>query len=397
MTDFDYDDIRPYSDAELPGILQKLLADVDFLQALKALKAPWLPDSLAFVWRPMLRFKLARYFASIRSIADLQNLVERALEQSLEASTDGFRVQGGENLQADREYVFISNHRDIVLDPALCNLALHRLGRKTCRIAIGDNLLTKPFAEHLMRVNKSFIVKRSVSSGRAWFLEMKKLSTYIRKSVHADGEPVWIAQREGRAKDGIDQSDPALIKMLALSKQKPQSFAEAIRELNIVPVAISYEWDPCDVAKACELASKAENGVYEKAEHEDIASIARGIQGEKGLVSFHFGEMLDADFENPEQVAEAIDAQIHRMYAIHPSNLAACQELGESIPEDIAAEVDPTKIAAAQATLIGRTEALSSAEKSFLLHAYANPVRENQKRNIVKDDGLQPSVSAKAV
>jgi hypothetical protein len=179
-----------------------------------------------------------------------------------------------------------------------------------------------------MRVNRSFIVKRSISGRREKLEALKKLSRYIRHSVSADSISVWIAQREGRAKDGHDRTETALLKMLALSKDKPQSFAEATAELNMVPVAISYEYDPCDVDKGRELYAKGQGEEYVKQEFEDLDTIQKGFVGYKGRIHVAFGEPIADQYETADGLAEEIDRQVYTNYKLFPSNIVACQILG---------------------------------------------------------------------
>jgi hypothetical protein len=269
----------------------------------------------------------------------------------------------------------MSNHRDIAMDPAICNLACHRMGLGTFRIAIGDNLLTKPFASDLMRLNKSFIVKRSVEGRREKMIELRRLSTYIRESVTTDLESVWIAQREGRAKDGRDKTDTALVKMLMLSKEQDQSFGEALGELHIIPVSISYEWDPCDIAKARELAAKERDGNYQKAEHEDILSIANGIQGWKGRIDLHFGSEVSAQLADADAVATEIDRQVVKNYRIQPSHAVAYEKLEGHLPR--VGEIWPEEeLADARTELSRRIDILGDDPdaQTKLVQAYANPV-----------------------
>lgn len=374
MAELNYDDIRPYSDEELPAIFEALLKDEEFLAVIKWLQLKWLPGFLFPLVRPFVRSRLREHTKALQTVSDFQNSVESHLQRCMEKTADQFTVSGTEGLDPDCQYLFVSNHRDIVMDPALCNLALHQAGRTTCRIAIGDNLLSKPFAEHLMRINKSFIVKRTFASNREKLKELKKLSSYIRKSVVEDLEAVWIAQSEGRAKNGIDRSDPTLIKMLALSKSKEQSFGEAVRQLNIIPVSVSYEWDPCDVAKARELASKTANGEYLKAEHEDIESISAGIRGRKGNVRIEFGQRLTGEYDSAEEVAEALDEQIIGMYQIHASHIAAYRKLNKEVPSGYASFYASDVVDAADEQLEERIRGLSEEEADILLHAYANPI-----------------------
>ena len=177
----------------------------------------------------------------------------------ISTTTTKVEFSGLEKLTADQNYLFISNHRDIAMDPAFVNWGLHQQGLDTVRIAIGDNLLKKPFVSDLMRLNKSFIVKRSAKGVREMMAAFKALSGYIKHSLSVEKQSIWIAQKEGRAKDGNDQTDPAILKMLYMNgKGQKLAFSEYMTGLNIVPVSISYEYDPNDVAKANEIAQLAD-------------------------------------------------------------------------------------------------------------------------------------------
>jgi hypothetical protein len=225
----------------------------------------------------------------------------------------------------------------------------------------------------LMRLNKSFIVQRSLSGPRELLAASKLLSSYIRHSVQEDGVPVWIAQREGRAKNGLDRTEPAIIKMLSLSRDKScEEFGEHIAGLRIVPVAISYELDPCDEMKARELLALETTGAYKKGEHEDVASIGLGIAGRKGRVHVHFGTPLGDDLASPEEVAKAIDAQIIRGYRLHPVNLWAYRRLhDEPVPET----VQIARGSCSEEEFEARMQAMDAAPRRFALEAYANALR----------------------
>jgi len=257
----EFDEIRPYNDDEVPHVLQSLLEDTEFLDAVIRLKIKFPLGPLRPLLRALVKSRLKKEVANISSVNDFQQRIESYLVRALEDSSTKFTVSGLEKLNPDNAYLFISNHRDIAMDPALTNLAIYRAGFSTLRIAIGDNLLTKPSASHLMRLNKSFIVNRSATAPREKLKAAKLLSKYIHHSVVSDSENVWIAQREGRAKDGLDRTNSAIISMLSYSKPKAQSLSEYIREANIVPVSISYEYDPCDADKARELYVKDKHGI----------------------------------------------------------------------------------------------------------------------------------------
>jgi hypothetical protein len=260
------------------------------------------------------------------------------------------------------------------MDPAFINYALHRASYETVRIAIGDNLLTKPWVSDLMRLNKSFIVRRSVSGPRELLAASRNLANYIRHSLQQERHPVWIAQREGRAKDGIDRTEPVIIKMLAMSRDKnSEEFAGHIQGLGIVPVAISYELDPCDALKANELYQRASQGAYQKGEQEDVASIGRGIAGDKGRVHVSFGTPLGAGFATPDEVAAEVDRQVVSGYCLHPTNIFAYQMLNPgapALPETLTAE--PGDCSRAQ--FEQRIAAMPEPHRPYALAIYANAV-----------------------
>jgi len=324
----EFDDIRPYNDSEVPAVIARLIADPEFIDLLLSRKVPVLAKICPWLLRPLLRRSLSKAAVDINSVDDLQRYITGSLKALIERTTDGYSVSGLENLDPNKAYLFLSNHRDIALDPAMVNLALSDAGMATVRIAIGDNLLRKPFASDLMRVNRSFIVKRSITGRRDKLEALKKLSRYIRHSISSDGVSVWIAQREGRAKDGHDRTETALLKMLALSKNKETSFAQATAELNLVPVAISYEYDPCDIDKGRELYAKEQGEEYVKQEFEDLDTIQKGFVGYKGRIHIAFGDPIADQYENADSLAEAIDHQVYTNYKLFPSNIVAYQILG---------------------------------------------------------------------
>ena len=324
----EFGDIRPYNDSEVPAVIARLIADPEFIDLLLSRKVPVLAKICPWLLRPLLRRSLSKAAEKINSVDDLQRYITGSLKALIGRTTDGYSVSGLENLDPNKAYLFLSNHRDIALDPAMVNLALSDAGMATVRIAIGDNLLRKPFASDLMRVNRSFIVKRSITGRRDKLEALKKLSRYIRHSISSDGVSVWIAQREGRAKDGHDRTETALLKMLALSKNKETSFAQATAELNLVPVAISYEYDPCDIDKGRELYAKEQGEEYVKQEFEDLDTIQKGFVGYKGRIHIAFGDPIADQYENADSLAEAIDHQVYTNYKLFPSNIIACQILG---------------------------------------------------------------------
>lgn len=376
MTQFD--DIRPYNDTEVAPAITRVLADPELIAAVAKLRFPRLCGWCPAIIKAIVRSVLKRQLKGVATVRELQDIIGHYLGSMIEERVTELSFSGLERLSPDKHYLFISNHRDIAMDPAFISWVLNENGFDTVRIAIGDNLLTKPYVSDLMRLNKSFIVNRSASSMREKFKASKHLSAYIHHSIVEEGSSIWIAQREGRAKDGLDSTNTAIVSMLALSKPKSVEFSAFIKELNIVPVSISYEWDPCDAAKSNELSAHAEHGAYEKDEHEDVASIAAGIAGEKGCVHVAFGELLSGDYDNADQVAKAMDRQIWDNYVLHPSNHLAYQKLyGKSADLPVSAGAKPyvaQHYAQQQRELERRLAEVPESQRDILLGIYANPV-----------------------
>jgi len=372
----DFDDIRPYYDQEVPEVIARLTADRELADTLLSMKYPRVARFLGWLLRPLIRRAMRRAFSSINTVQDLQDLIGVQMRNMLASSGTGFSVSGIEKLQPESSYLFISNHRDIAMDPAFVNLALYENRMNTVRIAIGDNLLTKPFSSDLMRLNKSFIVRRSVTGRREKLQALTTLSRYIIFSLTQEHSSIWIAQREGRAKDGVDRTDSALIKMLTLGKPRDQAFADAISTLNIVPVAISYELDPCDIDKGRELHAKRTTGTYKKAEHEDLLSIYKGIVGLKANVHVAFGEPLPPGLETAEDVVEVIDRQIIGNYRLQTTNLAAWKMLygtNDRVEEWCRAlKADWSEM---ESRLQERLAPETTEVRDIVLAMYANPVK----------------------
>ncbi|SFG88636.1 1-acyl-sn-glycerol-3-phosphate acyltransferase [Neptunomonas qingdaonensis] len=361
-----FKEIRPYHDNEVEAVLQRLLYDNELIGAVTHYQFPSLPSWLAKLLRPFVRIGLAREFGDIQSVRQFQQAVAKYMAKMIARSTTRLSCSGMEGLEDDEAYLFVSNHRDIAMDPAFVNWTHYQRNLPTVRVAIGDNLLSKPYVSDLMRLNKSFIVKRSSKGPREMLAAVTQLSAYIDQSIH-EGESVWIAQREGRAKDGNDKTDPAILKMFYMSQRKQRSFAEAIKRLNIVPVSISYEFDPCDRAKAIELAEREITGGYKKGQHEDIESIVQGITGYKGAVHIHFGDVIVNDYDAPEVLAAELDRQIHQGYFLHPSNYIAAGQLDKATAEERDAFEE-------------RFNGLNQRQSEIMRRMYANPVY-NQELN----------------
>ncbi|MDP6197886.1 MAG: 1-acyl-sn-glycerol-3-phosphate acyltransferase [Porticoccaceae bacterium] len=380
----EFDDIRPYHDAEVPQVLERLIADREFLDLLLMRKAPrlskFIPPLLKPLVRLMIQRNLRRLTANVRSVEDFQSHMSVALEDILDRTTTGYGFSGLDNIDSDKAHLFISNHRDIALDPAMVNLALIMTDLKTVRIAIGDNLLRKPYASELMRVNRSFIVQRSVTGRREKLEALKTLSRYIRHSIKKEGVSCWIAQAEGRAKNGCDRTETALLKMLALSKAKEQNFGQAIQEINLIPVSISYEYDPCAADKARELYTAQQGLDYVKDEFEDLDTIVKGLNGQKGRIQVNFGEPIATVYENADDLAAEIDRQIHSHYQLFPSNIIAWQMQGDRDDKTLSylkAQWPDENWIEAKILFESHISAIPSVHRQIAIDAYAAPV-DNQ-------------------
>jgi hypothetical protein len=363
-----YSEIRPYRDAEVSAVVDALLSDNEFIDTLMALRgnkvAQWLPGVARLFARRFLRKQLV----GVDTVEAFQGLVKPRLDKVV-ASTSVFTSDGIEHLSDDSSYLFISNHRDIVMDSAYANIVLVEQGHRTAQIAIGDNLLQKPWVSHLMRINKSFIVKRNLSGPKQQLAASKELASFMRSAIAENRGSLWIAHREGRAKDGNDRTEAAVLKMLTLSRDKPlESPDDVLGKLNIVPITISYELDPCDVRKAQELAV-GDN--YQKRQFEDLESIATGITDEKGRVHLQFGTPLTQDTLSVAAAVEAIDKQMVQNYRLFQTNIWAYEALGGDNMTQCP-EVPTATISRAQ--FMARFDDLTPLERNLALSAYAKPV-----------------------
>lgn len=392
----EFDAIRPFRDHETPQVMHRLLYEHNLAAVILRFRFPGLPGWLVKPLTLLGQQLLKHEFRHVRDVQSFQQLVWRYVTRTVNKTTSGLTVEGLEKLDKNKAYLFISNHRDIVLDPALLDYVLVNAGFDTVEIAIGDNLLGDPMVSDLMRLNKSFIVKRSVEGLKAKFAALTQLSRYIAATL-GRGQSIWIAQREGRAKDGMDRTDPAVIKMLSIyGKKQGFNFAESIKHLNIVPVSISYEYDPCDGLKAAELQAREGAGDdYVKGDKEDIISIVKGIASPKGRVHISVGTPLQEDYADADAVAAAIDTQIVANYKLFPSNLIAFEQLqkpasrfGATLQEDARARLqqlatqsreawerlDAAEMRRKAAEFRDRISHYPEKLQRYILEMYANPL-----------------------
>jgi hypothetical protein len=374
-----FKDIRPYNDDEIRPVLDSLLGNQEFIQSIASFSYPqvyrWMPSLLCWATRR----KLTTQLKSVDNVKSMQAVIAVYMDKMIVRTTSALTNSGLEKLSKEKSYLFISNHRDIAMDPAFVNYMLYHAGFDTLYIAIGDNLLKRPFVTDLMRLNKSFIVKRSLK-GRELLKSSKQLSEYVHHCV-GGLKNVWIAQREGRAKDGIDRTDTALLKMLGMSR-RPEVLADALKFLHIVPVSISYEFDPCDGLKGSELYQKKEIGRYQKDEQSDITSIVTGMVGFKGHVHVAFGDELQLDAQDADAIAELIDKQVIHNYRVQQTNLIAlqllCQQNPGYVPEldaeanELLAAFKPDPVV--KVKFDARLATLDAKVLPYVLQMYANPV-----------------------
>ena len=369
--------IRPYQDNEVQDVLDSLISNKDVLKSLMGLQYPKYLTKIP-LFRSAVKILLRSKVKKIRTIDDYQEIFKGLMDQMIKTSISNFTVSGIENLDTDSSYLFISNHRDISLDAALLNLSLSRAGHKTFNMAVGNNLMKEKWASDLMRLNKSFIIQRS-GSKKEIYTGLSLASQFIQHTILEANESIWIAQKQGRAKDGIDVTDPAMLKMIHLTQRKKQTLGEYFNALKVVPVSISYEFDPNDCVKAIELSSIEENKQYQKSDNEDLNSIANGINGQKGNVNIDVSKpIVLSDEASYDVVADQISNSIVSMYHLQPTNFAAAEML--KINHQCKNTFDDSDIALAKNLLSKRMNSLNDGARSKFLNQYANPVI--QKNNL---------------
>ena len=317
---YNFDDIRPLNNNEVKDAIEALVTNEDFERAFRYIK----PD---VNWK-----EFSETMRSFKTKEDFKSkLAYEAVMLVANKTTFSLTISGRSRLPKDKKpCTFISNHRDIVLDASFLNVMLYDVGYGMTQVAIGDNLMIRPWIETLVRLNNSFIVKRGVSV-RQMLDVSRTLSAYIRHTINDTKESIWIAQREGRAKDSNDRTQGSVLKMLNMSGDK--DIVSNIMDLNIFPVAISYEYDPCDFLKAKEFQMKRDDPNYVKSQRDDLLSMETGILNNKGRVHFTLRQpindqlaALDKDMEKNEliaTIANIIDKEIYKHYRFYPCNYVA--------------------------------------------------------------------------
>ena len=368
-----FDPIRPFEPDELPDVFDRLLQNEQFCSV------------LAYLYPDVPKEALAAKMHACKDNLDFQKtFCYGFLVQLLARLSKGCDIDIA-SLDTDSRYTFISNHRDIVLDSALLDKLLIDAGfNTTCEIAIGDNLLKLPWVKDLVRVNKSFIVERALSM-REMLMASKRLSEYMHFVIAEKNDNIWIAQREGRAKDSNDRTQEAILKMMVMGGEG--SIIDRLKQLHLVPLAISYEYDPCDYLKAAELQARRDNPCWQKGPMDDVTSMQTGIMGYKGHIHYQCADCIDsyldtipADTPKTELfrlIADHIDRQIFAGYRLYPNNYVALDLLhGDSAHSDHYTAEDKAQF---EAYLKGQLDKIEMEGKDDaylreqMLKMYANP------------------------
>lgn len=368
-----FDDIRPYSEEEAPDKIQQIIKNEKFTKIVEQ----YLPEySLEQLREDSLRFN---------TIYDFQYAISRRfIEKTIQLSTNGVSYKGMENISSDKNYVFISNHRDITFDASLLAEYFFLNHLNTPKIAIGDNLVSSRLLAEIGMLNKMFIVKRSVSI-REKITNYQHLAAYIHHVLFDEHESVWIAQRDGRTKDGLDITKQGLVKMLAMNdEQQPM---DMLKKINLTPLTVSYEYEPCDNLKARELAL-SEAVPYHKKEGEDFNSIMQGIKGFKGKAQLTIGKPIVEEIKTiPEhlnlndkiyEVCKIVDRQIYQNYQLFPNNFIAFDLIDQhDIFADRYTAEEKEKFVAYLDKQAKNEDVPKEKMLHYLLRIYANPVTTN--------------------
>lgn len=373
-----FEEIRFYNDNEVQPALNKYV------------NHPMVKTLLQFTFPDKSFDEIKQILNDCHSIYDFQGkVIYHSVKKVLEKSSEGLTYSGFEKLKKDESYIFISNHRDIILDTSLINCVLYEQDLIMTASAIGDNLVQKPFLLLLSRLNRNFLVQRGLTP-REMLRSSQNLSEYIRDLLLEQNRSVWMAQREGRTKDGNDVTQQGVLKMLAMAKGD-MSISEYFSKIKIVPVSISYEFDPTDVLKMPELMAKRKEEVYKKSAHEDFNSILKGALGNKGRIHISAGEVLDENWfgkltqaENSvndqlQAIAGAIDSKIYKNYKLWPANYIAYDLLNSS--EAHASNYTDKEKRQFERRLTRRIDVKNALEVNSYLLMYANPVINHEALN----------------
>ena len=362
--------ISPYSDDEVEGVIESLIEDKIFHQVISSQISSSLIKLLPSLNSILFKRNFKKSFAKCKSIKEFQDNLAPYVRQMIDRTTDGFTYSGVENLNTNPT-LYISNHRDIALDSLFLNFVRYLEGMPTVRIAIGDNLLDSSFFEKIMRLNKSFVVHRNIKGAKETLKKLSNLSRYINHSLNNERESIWIAQLEGRAIDGNDFTDPAVLKMLYLAERKGLEINTWIKQVNLTPVSVSYEYDPLDTTKAIgwegweDLSHKDNN-------KRDLSELVKGIKESKGRVHLHIGKNITESVKNIEDLAKLIDQEIITNYKLWPSNYIAAYALSLDDSKE--------KFEGKENLFLNRFKDLDQSALNKALEMYASPLQNLKKR-----------------
>lgn len=320
MDSIEFNDIAPFNDEEAAAALSRVANHPN---------TPWVSK---FIFPDKPKEFLGQLLRSINTVDDFQRIVmSQAIQWVINTTVKEFSYEGIEKLKAlDTKFLAMSNHRDIILDPAFLQVILQWNKLPETQICVGDNLLKTKTVELLIRSNRMIKVIRGISA-RELYLSSQVLSKYIRETITSGTSSIWIAQRQGRTKDGIDTTEQGLLKMLDMSGSK--DFVQNFQELHLVPISVSYEYEPCDILKAREMLIKSTTGQYVKAEDEDLQSIMWGIKQPKGRVHMYFGDPITEEEiqkasecdknDRYQAIRHTMDRRIISGYKLWPTNYMA--------------------------------------------------------------------------
>lgn len=373
--------IRPYKDSEVNSVLQKHINNSVFHKLVNHVYPSWEDDILP---KKLSKINTVKAFK--------EQFIYPATKAGIDRSMDNFTISGYENIKRDENYLFISNHRDIVLDSSLLFYVLYQNEFKTGETAIGDNLLSSDLVTDIVKLNQNFIVNRKLPT-REMITSSKLLSKYIGHVLQKKEQSIWISHREGRTKDGNDKTNPGVLKMIAMDSEGNK--IDYLLSLKIVPVSISYEFESCDLLKANELAEIELTGKYEKDGTEDMKSIITGITQQKGRVNLAFGQPIkkeDLDLSSDKiqthfkELADQIDRQIHRDFKLFPGNYIAYDMVNQSskFSDKYNAWEEGKFMEHINGILNTRKDKDGfDVFKRILLNIYANPVVNQVEKNIL--------------
>ena len=370
----EFDEIRPYAPEELPQVFEELIADPMF-KAVVGQVMPGIPFDM-----------IAAQMRQCKTNLDFQKtFFYRLLKDLVQKCAKGLVFDCSAIKDKSINYTFISNHRDIVLDSALLSVVLIENGMNTVEIAIGDNLLIYPWIKKIVRINKSFIVKRGLGL-REQLKSSMLMSSYMHYAISQKHENIWIAQRQGRAKDSNDRTQDSILKMMVMGGEG--DIFDRLKEMNLVPLSLSYEFDPCDYLKAKEAQQKRDDANFKKSEADDLTNMQIGIYGYKGHIHFQTAACINDELDEIKSrnlpktevftvIAELIDKHIHQNYHLYPCNYIAMDALnGDSKFADKYTEEDKAQFEGYLAKQMEKID-LPNKDMDFLRHfmltMYANP------------------------